>query len=68
MSIKYIQITKDEWVKRGKSQRRIVIDGIKYEDYLVVFITAYQEYAITAFKFNAIDFLLKPVGFSICWP
>jgi|TARA_B110000285_G_scaffold160344_1_gene179026 hypothetical protein len=30
MSIKYIQITKDEWVKRGKSQRRIVIDGIKY--------------------------------------
>ena len=38
-----------------------VIDGIKYEDYLVVFITAYQEYAITAFKFNAIDFLLKPI-------
>lgn len=38
-----------------------VIEGIKYEDYLVVFITAYQEYAITAFKFNAIDFLLKPI-------
>ncbi len=38
-----------------------VVEGIKYEDYLVVFITAYQEYAITAFKFNAIDFLLKPI-------
>lgn len=38
-----------------------VIDGINYEDYSVVFITAFQEYAVTAFKFNAIDFLLKPV-------
>ena len=38
-----------------------VLDGINYEDYSVVFITAYQEYAVTAFKFNAIDFLLKPI-------
>ena len=38
-----------------------VLEGIKYENYLVVFITAFQEYAITAFKFNAIDFLLKPI-------
>ena len=38
-----------------------VLDGINYEDYSVVFITAFQEYALTAFKFNAIDFLLKPV-------
>ena len=38
-----------------------VIDGVNYEDYSVVFITAFQEYAVTAFKFNAIDFLLKPV-------
>jgi two-component system LytT family response regulator len=38
-----------------------VLDGINYEYYSVVFITAFQEYALTAFKFNAIDFLLKPV-------
>tara|TARA_R110000822_G_scaffold49805_1_gene130673 strand:- start:7 stop:165 length:159 start_codon:yes stop_codon:yes gene_type:complete len=30
MNIKYVQITKREWVKRGKSGRRIIIDGIKY--------------------------------------
>ena len=38
-----------------------VLDGINYDDYSAVFITAFQEYAVTAFKFNAIDFLLKPI-------
>ena len=38
-----------------------VIERLSYNDYLVVFITAFQEYAISAFKFNAIDFLLKPI-------
>ena len=38
-----------------------VLDGIEYDDYSAVFITAFQEYAVTAFKFNAIDFLLKPI-------
>lgn len=38
-----------------------VLEQIKYEDFQVVFITAFQEYALTAFKFNAIDFLLKPI-------
>lgn len=38
-----------------------VLEGIEYEDFSVVFVTAYQEYAVTAFKFNAIDFLLKPI-------
>ena len=28
----------------------------------VVFITAYEQYAIKAFRFSALDFLLKPVG------
>ena len=38
-----------------------VLEGIDYEDYSAVFITAFQEYAVSAFKFNAIDFLLKPI-------
>jgi two-component system, LytTR family, response regulator LytT len=30
----------------------------------IIFITAYDEYALKAFKFNSIDYLLKPVSFN----
>lgn len=43
-------------------------DGLSFQifdqidiEYPVVFITAYQEYAIRAFKVNSVDYLLKPV-------
>ncbi|AEX86043.1 hypothetical protein XO10_08150 [Marinitoga sp. 1135] len=36
-----------------------VLKSISYEPF-VIFITAYQEYAIKAFEENAIDYLLKP--------
>ncbi len=46
-------------------------DGICFEifkavqiDIPVIFITAYDEYAIRAFKVNSIDYLLKPVDLS----
>lgn len=38
-----------------------VLEQLEHKDFMVVFITAFQEYALTAFKFNAIDFILKPI-------
>lgn len=37
-----------------------IFDAIEIE-YPVIFTTAYQEYAIRAFKVNSIDYLLKPI-------
>ncbi len=43
-------------------------DGLSFDifeqvniEYPVIFLTAYQEYAIKAFKVNSVDYLLKPV-------
>jgi len=33
-------------------------------DFKIVFVTAHQKYALDAFKFSAIDFILKPIGVS----
>lgn len=38
-----------------------VIERCKFSDYKTVFVTAYDQYAIRAFKVSALDFLLKPV-------
>ena len=39
-----------------------VLDLIEDQPVLVVFVTAYDEYAIKAFEKNAVDYILKPVN------
>jgi two-component system, LytTR family, response regulator len=38
-----------------------LLEKLKPIDFEIVFATAYSEYAIRAFKFSAIDYLLKPI-------
>ena len=38
-----------------------VLNSIETKNYEVIFITAYQEYAIKAIKFSALDYILKPI-------
>lgn len=35
---------------------------VKNPNFIVIFITAYNQYAVKAFKFNALDYLLKPLN------
>lgn len=38
-----------------------VLEGIPERNFDVIFVTAYDHYAIKAFKFSAIDYILKPI-------
>ncbi|MEZ5196994.1 MAG: LytTR family DNA-binding domain-containing protein [Bacteroidales bacterium] len=38
-----------------------LLDNLRPIDFKVIFITAYDQYAIRAFRFSAIDYLLKPL-------
>ena len=41
-----------------------LLNSFDHIDFEIVFITAFQEYAIKAIKFAALDYLLKPVNIS----
>ncbi len=41
-----------------------VLDKIEDQDFEVIFVTAYDEYAVEAFKFSAFGYLLKPIKLS----
>lgn len=63
-----------EWFKENEEPELIFLDiqlgdGISFEIFeqvqpksSIIFTTAYDEYALKAFKFNSIDYLLKPIN------
>lgn len=66
-----------EWLKRNQHETDLIFMDIQLKDGLsfnifpevaiqkpIIFITAYNEYALDAFKVNSIDYLLKPVTFT----
>ena len=38
-----------------------VLEGLTYSDYKVIFVTSYEEFAIKAFKYSALDYVVKPI-------
>jgi DNA-binding LytR/AlgR family response regulator len=62
-----------QWFKQNEKPDLVFMDiqladGLSFDifkqveiEYPVIFLTAYQEYAIKAFKVNSVDYLLKPV-------
>ena len=38
-----------------------LLKEVKFKKYNIIFTTAYDEYAINAFKYNTADYLLKPI-------
>lgn len=38
-----------------------ILERVNFRDFRIIFITAHDQYAIKAFRFNALDYILKPV-------
>lgn len=38
-----------------------LLEGLNYSKYKVIFVTAFDDHAIKAFKYNALDYILKPI-------
>jgi len=63
-----------QWFKKNENPDLVFMDiqladGLSFDifeqipiEYPIIFITAYQEYAIKAFKVNSVDYLLKPIS------
>lgn len=45
----------------GENTAFDILDAIDYTKHKVIFVTGFNEYAIKAFKYNAIDYILKPI-------
>ncbi|MEI7499444.1 MAG: LytTR family DNA-binding domain-containing protein [Bacteroidota bacterium] len=42
-----------------------VIERVAFKDFRVIFVTAYDKYAVRAFEFSALHYLVKPVNFEM---
>lgn len=51
-------------IKLGDGSGFDVLGKITWKNFKLIFVTAYNEYAIKAFKVNAVDYLLKPIVFA----
>ena len=51
-------------IELGKQNSFDLLSRFPSIDFQVLFITAHQKYALDAFKFSAVDFLLKPLSYS----
>lgn len=38
-----------------------ILEGLTYSDYKVIFVTSHEEFAIKAFKYSALDYVVKPI-------
>jgi two-component system LytT family response regulator len=48
-------------IKLGNVNSFHLLDKLQPIDFQVIFITAYDKYAIDAFKYSAVDYLMKPI-------
>lgn len=38
-----------------------ILNNLDHAEFEIIFVTAYEDYAVKAFKYNAIDYILKPI-------
>ncbi len=54
-------------VQMGDGTGFDLLEQCERRDFKVIFVTAYDQYAIEAFRFSAVDYLLKPVVSTDFW-
>lgn len=48
-------------IRLGKGTGFDVLEALKHRDFHLIFVTAYDEYALKAFRYAAVDYLTKPI-------
>ncbi|MEL7148314.1 MAG: response regulator, partial [Bacteroidota bacterium] len=49
-------------IQLGNQNSFEILKAVKYNEFHLIFTTAYEHYAVKAFRFSAIDYLLKPIN------